>query len=169
MDLRRDLLARIDAYLAATGMAATTFGRLALHDGNFVRRLRSGRGLTARTHARLEAFMRDAPASGRPSGVRPSPDLARTIRILRSHRTKLEAEGIAHIAVFGSVARGEAHAASDVDVLIEVSPSHRMGLFRLAHLKRQLADLVPNADVVDKSSLHFSIAERVAADAVYAF
>lgn len=169
MDMRQDLLARVESYLTATGMPATTFGRRALNDGNFVARLRHGGGLTARTHARVEAFMRDTPPPRpRPRTGRP-PDLAHAIQALRAHRSELEAEGVAHAAVFGSVARGEASSGSDIDVLIELSPCHRIGLFRLTRLKRRVADVVLNADVVDKSSLHPVMAERIAAEAVYAF
>lgn len=164
MDLKGDILARIDAYLAQTGMAATTFGRRAVNDGNFVGRLRQGHGLTSRTHARIETFMRDHPPA--PAAA---PDLARTIRRLRAHQDELRAEGIAHVAVFGSVARGDARADSDIDLLLEASPSLRPGLFRLARLKRRVTEIVPNADVVDRQSLHPALADGVLADAVYAF
>ena len=169
MDIRRALLARIEGYLATTGMATTTFGRLAVNDGNFVRRLRDGRGLTARTHARIEAFMRGRSPAARSADPGARPDLARTIRALKAHRSKLQAEGILHVAVFGSVARNDASVASDVDLLIEIAPKRRVGLFQLARLKRQVTGIVPNADVVDRSSLHPAVAERIAADAVYAF
>jgi hypothetical protein len=154
-------------------MPAATFGRRALNDGNFVGRLRQGRGLTSRTHARLQAFMRDHPARtaspAKRRGRRKAPDLAQTIRRLRAAQNTLRAEGIEHVAVFGSVARGEARTGSDIDLLIEVSPRLRPGLFAMARMKRFVADAVPDADVVDRPSLDPAIAERVLADAVYAF
>ena len=39
--------------------------------------------------------------------------------ILRQHRPELDACGVASIGIFGSVARGDAHERSDVDVLVE--------------------------------------------------
>jgi hypothetical protein len=171
MDLRDGLLARIDAYLAKTGMSATTFGRLALRDGNFVARLRAGRGLTLRTHARVDSFLRAAPARAYRKGARRvfTPDLAQAIQRLRAHRAELEAGGIAHAAVFGSVARGEARPDSDIDILIETAPARRIGLFGLTGLKRRVSELLPRADVVDRRSLHPEIAERVLAEAIDAF
>jgi hypothetical protein len=45
-------------------------------------------------------------------------DRERALNILRALRTPLAARGIAHAAIFGSVARGEAGARSDVDVFV---------------------------------------------------
>ena len=42
------------------------------------------------------------------------------LRILRKHRAELQGQGVRRAAVFGSVARGKARAASDLDVLIEI-------------------------------------------------
>ncbi len=41
------------------------------------------------------------------------------ITLLREHRTHLAQLGVKSLAVFGSVARGEVTAASDVDILVE--------------------------------------------------
>jgi predicted nucleotidyltransferase len=45
--------------------------------------------------------------------------LAAALRILKDHEPELRRRGVVHAAVFGSVARGEANAVSDVDILIE--------------------------------------------------
>lgn len=171
MALRQDLLTRIDAYLAKTGMPATTFGRLALRDGNFVPRLRAGRSLTLRTHERVSAFLQKPPPApyGKTSPVNVVPSLAQAIQRLRARRAELERSGIIHAAVFGSIARGNAHSDSDVDILIETAPGRQIGLFGLAGLKRKVSDLVQRADVVERRSLHPEIATRVLAEAVYAF
>jgi predicted nucleotidyltransferase len=171
MDLESGLLTRIDAYLARSGMPATTFGRLAVGDGNFVSRLRAGRSPTLRTHARIDAFLRaPPPAPYRSMGAgRGAPNLAQVIGQLRARRTELETAGIAHAAVFGSVARGKAHADSDIDILIDTAPSRPLGLFALAGLKRRITEIVPRADVVDRRSLHPDIAAHVLDEAVYAF
>ena len=45
------------------------------------------------------------------------------IAILVQHRDDLRARGVRHAALFGSVARGEASQASDLDILIELDPA----------------------------------------------
>lgn len=40
---------------------------------------------------------------------------------LQAHRSELQAMGVEHVSIFGSVARGEATAASDLDILIKLS------------------------------------------------
>lgn len=61
---------------------------------------------------------------------------------LRAHELELRDQGVRHLAVFGSVARGDAEASSDVDLAVEIDPAARMDLFRLVALERRLADLL---------------------------
>lgn len=61
MDTKQSLLEDIAGYLERTGMAKTTFGRLAVNDGKFVDRLRAGGGVTTTTMDRVRAFIGDAP------------------------------------------------------------------------------------------------------------
>jgi hypothetical protein len=63
MTVQADLLIEIEAFLAARrgqpdGMAETTFGRLAVNDGKFVRRLRDGCNMTLATIDRVRQFIR---------------------------------------------------------------------------------------------------------------
>ena len=46
------------------------------------------------------------------------------------------------LEVFGSVARGDAHAASDVDLLVTFAPSARFGMFEFLDLKGELEKLL---------------------------
>jgi uncharacterized protein len=64
------------------------------------------------------------------------------IATLRAHETELRHVGIRHLSVFGSVARGDAEANSDVDLAVELDPEARIGLFALGALERRLAELV---------------------------
>ena len=52
-----DLVRRIEAHCREKGIAATTFGRLAVNDGKFVGRLRGRRRVTTATIAQVEAFL----------------------------------------------------------------------------------------------------------------
>jgi predicted nucleotidyltransferase len=64
------------------------------------------------------------------------------IATLRAHEAELRQAGIRHLSLFGSVARGDADADSDVDLAAELDPAARIGLFALAALERHLAELV---------------------------
>ncbi|MBU6373505.1 MAG: nucleotidyltransferase family protein [Alphaproteobacteria bacterium] len=54
---------------------------------------------------------------------------------LRALRPELRAQfGVANMAIFGSRARGQAHAGSDLDLIVGFEASSRPTLFRLAAL-----------------------------------
>ena len=57
------------------------------------------------------------------------------LQTLRTHESELRLLGVSHAAVFGSVARGEAIADSDIDVLVELDEGRSMGIFAYARLK----------------------------------
>lgn len=72
------------------------------------------------------------------------------LAILRSHFPELQAMGIRGLALFGSVARGEARADSDVDLLVDFAPplgfdAYMDAKFRLEALLRRPVDLVTSA------------------------
>jgi predicted nucleotidyltransferase len=62
--------------------------------------------------------------------------------------------GIAELAVFGSVARGEATPASDVDLLYVLRPGARIG-FAIDDLEDELADLFGRGvDLIARKAVH---------------
>ena len=70
-------------------------------------------------------------------------DLAgHVVATLRAHAAELRAAGIRRLSLFGSVARGDAEAGSDVDLAAELDPAAGIGLFELVRLERRLAELV---------------------------
>jgi uncharacterized protein len=69
-------------------------------------------------------------------------DRQRVIGILRAHEPELRAAGVVHLRVFGSVARDEASAASDVDLLAEFDKSKRLTLVKIGSLESRLGDLL---------------------------
>lgn len=94
------------------------------------------------------------------------------LETLRRHQEALRARGIMHAALFGSVARGEANAASDLDIMIELDPDLDIDMFAYAGLKLFIADLFNGAvdvDVVDEAALKSYVRQPVMADAIYAF
>jgi uncharacterized protein len=62
----------------------------------------------------------------------------RVLRILHEEAPRLHARGITSLSLFGSMARGEAGPASDIDLLIETDPAARLGFFELFELKEEL-------------------------------
>jgi uncharacterized protein len=88
---------------------------------------------------------------------------------LRRRRAEILATATAHgasrVRVFGSVARGEASASSDVDFLVDLDEGRT--LFDLGGLLMDLRDLLDcEVDVVTEAALRPRVAERVLADAV---
>lgn len=93
--------------------------------------------------------------------------LDRIQALLAAHREELTELGVASLAVFGSVARGEARPDSDVDLLVELN--RRMGLFEFAGLKLRLEELLgAKVDLVMPSALKPRVRERVLGEAIRA-
>lgn len=73
--------------------------------------------------------------------------------------------GAYNVRVFGSVARGDADAKSDVDFLVEMEPGR--SLFDLGGLLMELQDLLGcPVDIVTDKGLRHRIRERVLTEAV---
>jgi uncharacterized protein len=71
-----------------------------------------------------------------------APPAEAVIATLRAHDAELRQSGIRHIAVSGSVARGESQLASDIDLVVELDPTAQVGLFRLMGLQRRLSEIL---------------------------
>jgi uncharacterized protein len=93
----------------------------------------------------------------------------KALDVLRRHRPELEAKGIAHAAIFGSVARGENRPDSDLDIMIDTDPEARLTVFDYMGLKEYVASLfeVP-VDVVRREGLKPHL-RGAAVEAIYAF
>lgn len=106
-----------------------------------------------------------APAPGRLPGL-PDTPLGRRIRRRRRAIIATAANRGAHnVRVFGSVARGDDHAASDVDFLVDLDQG--VGVVALTALKRELAELVGvDVDVVPAEMLKAQIRSEVLREAI---
>jgi len=92
------------------------------------------------------------------------------LKTLRSHEDELRRLGVSHAAVFGSVARGEATEASDVDVLVELDDRRPMGIFEYARLKLYINEVLDGAgDVVNRRTIKPLLRDSILRDAVHAF
>jgi predicted nucleotidyltransferase len=81
----------------------------------------------------------------------------RSLRTLvDQHRDAIKAAAARHhgqrVRLYGSVARGQEHAGSDIDLLVDFTPGS--SLFDLMHLNRELEELLGHSvDVVSRGGL----------------
>ena len=92
------------------------------------------------------------------------------IAILVANRDALRARGVRHAALFGSLARGEAHPESDLDILVELEPDAKLGIFEYVGIRQFIATLFDGSvDVVDRAALKPHVRPSAESDAIYAF
>ena len=90
--------------------------------------------------------------------------------ILRAHEAELRSRGVRHAALFGSVARGDAQAESDLDVMIDIDAPVVGGVYGYVGLCHFIGDLFPiRVDVANRAGLMDGIRERAERDALVAF
>jgi len=89
---------------------------------------------------------------------------------LREHEPELKAAGIVHLRLHGSLARGAASAASDVDLIAEFDAAKRLSLLEMVGLENRLSDLLgAPVDLSPEHMLKQPIAERATREGVRAF
>ena len=92
------------------------------------------------------------------------------IQKLREHEPELKAAGIVHLAVFGSVARGDNSQQSDVDLLADFDKGKHYTLLTMGRIENRLADLLgTQVDLSSPEWLRESIRNQVLREAVDAF
>ena len=89
---------------------------------------------------------------------------------LRQNAPALRGLGVAHAALFGSRARGDARADSDTDIMIEVDPQAVITIYDYVGLKEFIAGLFDGrVDLVSRDSLKPYVRPAAVAEAFYAF
>lgn len=95
------------------------------------------------------------------------PELARILTMLRAEAPRLTQCGITGLWVFGSVARGEAHSGSDVDLFATFDPTAKLSLVGLASLRADISErLGVMADLVDREALYPAVRDQAEREAV---
>ncbi len=92
------------------------------------------------------------------------------VATLRRHEGALRARGVAHAAVFGSVARGEDRPDSDIDILVEFEPGAEGSIYDYVRFKEYVTGLFQGpVDIVDRAALKPYMRAPSGRDAIYAF
>ena len=92
------------------------------------------------------------------------------IEKLREREADLRAQGVAHAALFGSVARGDDRPDSDIDILVDLDPAIVVTVFDYAGVKEFIAGMFERpVDVVSRENLKPLVRPKATADAIYAF
>ena len=92
------------------------------------------------------------------------------LQTLRKAEAELRAKGVIHAGIFGSVARGEQGADSDLDIIIDFDPLAPITVFDYVGVKDDIADLFEHpVDVIDRRGLKPELHQPVSHDLVYAF
>jgi predicted nucleotidyltransferase len=88
---------------------------------------------------------------------------------LKAHEAELKKLGVEHLYLFGSTARGEARAESDVDLFFD-HPEGSIGLYELMDVKEAAARILGcKTDIMTRRSIHRSLRERIQASAQQVF
>ena len=97
-------------------------------------------------------------------------DSQEIIARLRKNESALRDRGVRHAALFGSSARGDQRPDSDVDIMIEIDPAARIGIYEYVAIKDYIAGLFDTrVDVVRRDRLKPYIRPVATRDAIYAF
>jgi predicted nucleotidyltransferase len=92
------------------------------------------------------------------------------LETLKSREAELRGLGVSHIALFGSLARGEADDASDIDILVDLKSDASIGVFEYVSLIQFIEDLFPvKVDVANRARLKPHVRPNAEREAVYAF
>ena len=96
--------------------------------------------------------------------------LSTVLERLRAREASLRQRGLLHVAVFGSVARGDDHPDSDVDLFVDLSPDVANDFLAYAGLAADLEQIVGReVDVAQHARLRPHVRSSAEAHAVYAF
>jgi len=92
------------------------------------------------------------------------------IAALKAQEPELRARGLTHVALFGSTARNEAGADSDIDLLIDYDRTSKFSLFDLMDVVDHLKDVLGcPVEVAFERKLRPRVRERVLRDAIPVF
>lgn len=88
---------------------------------------------------------------------------------LKAHEAELRRLGVQRLFLFGSTARNEAGAESDVDLFFDYERGN-LGVYELMEVKEAAAKILGRkADIMTRDSLHRTLRQNIEAAAVQVF
>ncbi len=96
-------------------------------------------------------------------------DRAEAVTRLKAHEAELRKLGVEHLYLFGSTARDDASADSDVDLFFDYQRG-KFGVYELIDVKETAARILGRkADIMSRDSLHKALRARIEASAIPIF
>jgi predicted nucleotidyltransferase len=91
------------------------------------------------------------------------------INKLKEHEAELRQLGVQRLFLFGSTARDEAHADSDVDLFFDHELG-KLGLYELMDVKEAAARILGcKTDIMTRRSIHKALRDQIEASALLVF
>jgi predicted nucleotidyltransferase len=126
--------------------------------------------LAAQRQTSVQELVREAIEGLLREADRSPPDLSATLVTLRAHAEDFRRQGVRHLYLFGSVARGDARATSDIDIAVDIDPNADFSLLDLIGVQQMADELLGwPTDVVERRSLKRFVRSEVEREAVTVF
>jgi predicted nucleotidyltransferase len=91
------------------------------------------------------------------------------INLLQQHEAELRRLGVEHLYLFGSAARNDATAGSDIDLFFDHARG-QLGLYELMDVKERAQEITGRpTDIMTRASLHPALRGRIEETAVRVF
>ena len=89
---------------------------------------------------------------------------------LREHQSELREQGIVRLSLFGSTARRDQRADSDIDLLAAFDETRRISLLRVAGLELRLSELLGRpVDLIEEGTLKPRVQQSIEAEVLRVF